>query len=722
MSLDSDHSTSWNQLGMTVNTFAASGPTASMQFSYASKIAHDPEATLTKLFKDHPDIHMVSPSMQRADSCLSMAHARFDLVSDFSQIVDNPDHPINVCLKAKLEHGLGAQVTMMQCSDLAHNDLPAKSSVIATVELESPMLSCTSSDTHSCMQKITNNASKLLWVSGGNLIASGTPEFAAALGLSRAIMAEQPSLKFSVVDLDNTSENIELTISNLLSVFSTCDIEGSDHEFMQQDGVLHISRFVPDEFANDSFRDKKSADTKMMPLRTAQRCDLSMKEASQLDSLEFIQLPTRPAIPEDHVEIEVKAVSLNAKDLYTLIGKIETRKNTCSCEYAGVVTRVGASVCGLVVGDRVIAGSSGRFSTLELAPAWACHKMRDDEDFSMMSTAPVVFMTAIHALRNVANLQEGESVLIHSAAGGVGIAAIQLAKEIGAEIFATVGTKEKKSFLATTFGIQPDHIFNSRDLSFLPQLMAATDNRGVDVVLNSLTGEQLHCSLEACANFGRFVEIGKRDILDAGNLNMRAFMRNLTFSAFDLHELYYSDNPRHRKLISELLSDAIDLFRRAKTPQPTVFDVSEIRAAFRHFSSGKRVGKVVVSYEDRDSLIPVLPAKYSTQFSAEKSYLLIGCLGGLGRSISRYMLSNGARHFTFIGRSATDKAPARNLVEDLRRHGASVTVVRGDVQDFTAVQTAVEGLTAPLGGVIQAAMGLSVSAPLLPEGMHINRP
>lgn len=179
----------------------------------------------------------------------------------------------------------------------------------------------------------------------------------------------------------------------------------------------------------------------------------------------------------------------------------------------------------------------GHFSTYERIPEWACQKLLDDEDFDIVATLPLVFSTAIYALRHRGNIQSGESVLIHSAAGGLGIAAIQIAQLAGAEIYATVSTDEKREYLVQTFGLRRERIFNSRSSSFLDGLLAVTGGRGVDVVLNSLTGDLLHDSWRACAPWGRFVEVGKQDIVDAGKLDMEVFQRNVTFTAFDLSEL-----------------------------------------------------------------------------------------------------------------------------------------------------------------------------------------
>ncbi|KAL2194014.1 KR domain-containing protein, partial [Corynascus similis CBS 632.67] len=332
----------------------------------------------------------------------------------------------------------------------------------------------------------------------------------------------------------------------------------------------------------------------------------------------------------------------------------------------------------------------------------------------LVATLPLVFSTALYALHHRARLQEGESVLIHSAAGGLGNAAIQIAQLSRAEIFATVSTDEKKEYLVNKFGLKLDHIFNSRDSSFLPALLAATGGRGVDVVLNSLTGDLLHDSWRACSPWGRFVEVGKQDIVDAGKLDMEMFRRNVTFTAFDLSELSEKAQPQLNLIASSLLAETMSLYRQGKIKaiQPMrISDVSEITQAYRYFDLGNHIGKIAISLENSGSLVPVLPIKHESSFSPEKTYLMIGCLGGLGWSISKWMVKCGARKFVFVGRSGTDRKPAKLLVEDLEASSAEVTVVRRDVSVYSDVQTAVAAINGPVGGVVQAAMGLHTSMP-----------
>ncbi|KAJ5519098.1 Acyl transferase/acyl hydrolase/lysophospholipase [Penicillium expansum] len=565
-------------------------------------------------------------------------------VGKFPTIVVTRDHNITDLdrqLQDVLQENLGSVVNIVELSQVNIATVPDRSFVISTLEQQQPLLSRIDEREMAQLKSITDRVAKIVWVVNGGFVDGETPDFAPILGLSRALMLEQPSLQFAVLDVDDKSASSPDTLHNIVNVLDRLIYEPEpDFEFSQRDSVLHISRWEPDDCLNETFRLKQNKQTIDLPLAIAGRYD---------------------------VEISVKSVGMNAKDLYAISAKVDTKDASCSCECAGVVTAVGDNVSEFKTGDRVVAAAPGHFATVERFPSWAVCKLSEEEDFTTASTIPGVFSTAIYGLKHRANLQPGETVLIHSAAGGVGIAAIQYAKHLGAKIFATVGNESKKAFLVEN-------------------------------------------SLQACADFGRFIEIGKRDILDHGVLDMSTFGRNISFMAFDLSSLYLSNKEAHHQLWKTLLTESLDLVR-SKICEPCfpikTFDASDITDAFRHFSLGTRLGKTTVSFQDPNIRILVIPAKYETVFSAQKCYLMVGCLGGLGRSLSKWMISCGARRFIFMGRSGSDKPEAKDIVDDLRAQGAHVTVIRGDVCRYEDVERAVEAADCPIGGVIQAAMALS---------------
>ncbi|PWY76505.1 polyketide synthase [Aspergillus sclerotioniger CBS 115572] len=582
--------------------------------------------------------------------------------------------------------------------------------VISLIEVSHPLLATISDNEMGAIKVITDNASTLVWVTNGDIMSGTRPDFALASGLSRALMLEQPSLRFLTYDIDDPTRDPSRSTHNLMQTLLEINEPLADFEYVEKNGVVHISRFIPDDDLNREFRQRQGSEMVELSLQEARPVQLALDQPGQLDGIYFKQIGLPRTLAPDEVQVQVKAVGLNAKDVYVLAGKVDSRDATCTLEYSGVVERVGDEVEGLRVGDRVVAMAPGHFRSSEIVPQWACQKLREDEDDATMCTLPLVYSTAIYALMMRARLQPGESVLIHSGAGGVGIAAIQIAQVIGALIYTTVSTEAKKQFLVTNFGIDPGHIFTSRDDSFARNILAATDGKGVDVVLNSLTGDLLHASWRCCAAFGRFIEIGKHDLADDGRLEMNRFLHNATFSAFDLADLYYHPRESYRELWSGLLSQVIDLYRSrriAKVEPIRVFSVSEISNSLRYFSSRNRIGKVVVSLESESTTIPVQILKYRTTFSPSKTYLMVGCLGGLGRSMAKWMMSRGARKFVFLGRSGMDKPSARQLIEDLALHGAQCKVIRGDVCNRADVEAAVAAVDGLIGGVIQAAMGLS---------------
>ncbi|KAK7966938.1 polyketide synthase [Apiospora aurea] len=215
----------------------------------------------------------------------------------------------------------------------------------------------------------------------------------------------------------------------------------------------------------------------------------------------------------------------------------------------------------------------------------------------------------------------GHSVLIHAGAGALGAAAINLAKMAGATVYATCSSEAKRRYLVNQLGVPVQNIFNSRDTSFAEGIKAATGGHGVDLVVNSLVGDCMHASWDCIADFGRFIEVGKRELVDAAKLQMSTFLKDTTFTAFDLSELFYHEDPYYRD---------IWIAGKIKPGPITTYDVSDISSAYRAFSAKDRIGKIVVSLRNPNSLIPVAPARYRTAFDPRKIYLLVGCLGGLG--------------------------------------------------------------------------------------------
>ncbi|MCE7877974.1 MAG: SDR family NAD(P)-dependent oxidoreductase, partial [Betaproteobacteria bacterium PRO3] len=317
-------------------------------------------------------------------------------------------------------------------------------------------------------------------------------------------------------------------------------------------------------------------------------------EPGNLDSLALE--PFEPPLPgPGEVLVEVRATGLNFRDVLTALGQMPRAHEgpyVPGSEASGVVRAVGAGVTRLAVGDAVVTIARSALATHVLAPAHATVAMPSNLDFERAAGLPIVFLTACHALEDLARLQRGERVLIHAGAGGVGLAAIQVARALHARVFATAGSEDKRAYLRT-LGVEA--VFDSRSLDFVEGVREATGGEGVDVVLNSLAGEFIPASLSVLAPEGRFVEIGKRDLLADANLALAPFLRNLTFSAFDLGQMVDRAHPRLPAMFDTLM----DRFARGElTPPPTaIVPLDTAGEGFRRMARAKHVGKIVFAVD-----------------------------------------------------------------------------------------------------------------------------
>jgi NADPH:quinone reductase-like Zn-dependent oxidoreductase len=462
---------------------------------------------------------------------------------------------------------------------------------ISLLEIEHEFLATMDQRDMDLLRRITNEVTTLLWITGADMLGQGpNPSLTLSSGLSRAIMLEQPSLSFVVLDV---GESIDANaIKSEPEALSTCrniaklvraasepyhgDNRASDKEYIQKDRLLYISRFCPDFEQNSLFRRRLGLDSSGSPggsatpsvqqttLSSAQPCRLAIGRPGVTESIHFQEIrelataATAPP-PDGFVDVRIRAVSLNAKDVYALHGKVETRGATTALEFSGTVERTAAGTGGQVShgddvlheGDAVVVLAPCHFSTTERVPAWAVHKMLPSEAHTVVPTLPVVYATALYALRERGRLCPGETVLIHSGAGALGLAAIAMAQRMGATVFTTAGSAERRAFVAAQCGLPEGHVFSSRDGgSFYEGVRRATGGRGVDVVVNSLTGDLMHASWALMAPFGRFVEVGKRELVDAGRLDMDVFLRNVAFTAFDLSDLFFQEDGSHREMLS----------------------------------------------------------------------------------------------------------------------------------------------------------------------------
>ncbi|KAJ5747242.1 uncharacterized protein N7511_008938 [Penicillium nucicola] len=554
------------------------------------------------------------------------------------------------------------------------------------------------------LKKALLNARSVLWVYRADF-----PDAQMTVGLTRTLRSETLA---NIATLGIEPEDIKSPEYPILSVIDALwPTDGTkpvaDFEFKAKGSELFVQRIVEDDAAN-AFVHNETHD---MPISTqlfiqpGRRFKIQIGNLGALDSLYFVD-DNLPPLGENQVELEVKATGLNFKDIVVTMGQLSQPYMGIEC--SGIVSSVGTNVKNVKVGQRVMALPEGAFSTYARCPDTSVAEIPDTMSFEVAATIPVVFCTAYYSLFDLGQLQPGERVLIHAGAGGVGQASIMVAQMIGADIFVTVGSLDKKQFLMTQYGISEDRIFYSRDTSFARGIRRATGEVGVDVVINSLAGDLLRETWECLAPFGRFIEIGKADITKNTRLDMLPFDNNVTFASVDLTKV-----AKFRpQLIKRLMDDACRLMRENSVhpilPLST-YAISDIEKAFRTLQTGKSMGKIVVVPRDGDLVKAIAPKTSSTLLRPDASYILIGGTGGLGRSMATWIATKGARNIVLVSRRAAINERVQALIDSLAPLGVQIIVKACDVSNPESVEALVKEEMKdlpPVRGVIQGAMVL----------------
>ncbi|KAH7323187.1 polyketide synthase [Stachybotrys elegans] len=623
-----------------------------------------------------------------------------------------------------------SEASIIDVDQLGAGVVPEKDTIcVSLLETEHEFLATMSPEDMDRLRAMTDNVTDLIWLTGADMEgAKPDANLTLANGLSRALMLEQPALRYTLLDVGPAETGLAgskalAAYANVVQVLVT-KYDKDDCEFIDTNGVLRVSRYTPDVGVNTLFRRRMGLESEAESQKHKEALEaigparLTIGRAGIVDTLHFEQLsgPEHAgATPAYHVDIQVKAVSLNARDVQAMTGGADPRDKTTwtAFDFAGVVTAIGVGVSHLKVGDRAVVCAPHSFGTTARVSASSVHALSAKEDFTVVPTLLSAYSTALYAVNDRARVRAGETVFVADGSSAAGIAAIVIAQKAGALVYTTIPegseSQAKRDYLTQELGLPASNIFKA-DASFAEGLKKATVGQGVDVVINNLfTGDLMHESWRSLGDFGRFIELGKRDILDAGKLDMRVFLRNVTFSAVDLSDLFSSSKGFYHNTWSKLVAEVMALYRAGeiKAPPAKVFDVSQVSQAY--VAAKDPSAHVVISLENPRTRVSVAPSKYLSVFDPEKVYLLIGCLGGLGRSLSRWMMSRGARNFVFLGRSGADKPSARQLVDRLEKAGATVAVVRGDVSqaaDVNAAVLACLSMGRTIGGVVQAAMGL----------------
>ncbi|MFT5829970.1 MAG: acyl transferase domain-containing protein/NADPH:quinone reductase-like Zn-dependent oxidoreductase, partial [Bacteroidia bacterium] len=504
---------------------------------------------------------------------------------------------------------------------------------------------------------------------------------AAIWGVSRCLALEEPRSKFTCLDLDPLAPDFEALSGEVAGA-------GDEREVAWRDGRRLVARLTSgaegSSAASGRFRAPDSGSWR-----------IAIKQYGSLDHLGVVPVADELMGPRD-VRIAVESVALNFKDVLFALGMLKdftgiTRatEQPLGLECAGRIVAMGdeAGTDGrLALGTRVFAAGAGSMRSSLVLPADQVMVTPDELTSPAAAGLPTVYLTTLYALDRVAKLRAGDRVLIHAAAGGVGQAAIQLAKSVGAEVFATA-SRGKWAHLRSQ-GIE--HIFDSRSFDYTQQVLDATGGAGVDVVLDSMAGEHVMASLDCLSHGGRFVEIGKIDTLRPEE--MQAKRGDVQYALFDMADVLAADE----ELYKSLREDLVDGFAsgRFSPPEVRVFGLDEAGVAFRHLAAARNIGKVAISF----------PRPMDGVVRESAAYLVTGGLGSLGLHVAGWLGQGGAGEVVLAGRSGLSPRTSE-LVDRLAQEfpGTTFRAAAVDVSDAVAVAGLLQSCSLPIEGVVHAA-------------------
>ncbi|KAK7752400.1 Type I Iterative PKS [Diatrype stigma] len=590
--------------------------------------------------------------------------------------------------------------------------------VISLIEVDNqPVLSNLSAENLQCLQQLMKLAPNILWASSADRDDPQYPDHAVMQGFFRSLRAEQPDSHLVSVFIGEKADfarHSDWIVDVYRASFISTDLPSSQEvDYVVRDGVVTTGRAVENVPGNATLQSLLSQQLQHRSWGEGPALQLSIGSRGSLDSLQFVRDETyRLDLAPGEIEIEASAWGLSNVDVQVALGNIDGVQNVFGSDCTGVVTRVGRDCrlpSDIQPGDRVCMLAQGCMRKYPRAPETAVVKLPASLSPETAASALVPTMTALHALINVARLEEGDTVLIHSAASAMGQAAVQLAQMHGAKVFMTA-SPDKQHLIVQGLGVPQERVFDNQTTSFAGDVLRATGGQGVDVIFNLLPGEDtLLASCRCLSRNGRFVEVSRNNIEadDGTTLPMAVFTKNISFASVDIMQL----NP---KVTARLLAKTVQLLGEGKVqpPQPVrIFNASEIGQAFKETQGEEEtVGRAVIVPSPVDIVPQLLQEQRPWQFNPDASYLISGGSGGLGRAILQWMAERGAKHLIVPSRSGATSRAASSLVADLTALGVEVFAPQCDVSSERELahvlsECARRGMP-PVRGCINAAMVL----------------
>ncbi|KAI0543419.1 putative polyketide synthase [Xylaria curta] len=580
------------------------------------------------------------------------------------------------------------------------------------VFIDSPrycLLKDVSLDVFEGLKRLLLRNTALLWV----IPQGGPPESKSVKGLIRTLRLEnEPKHLFTFDEVPYTSQGISAIVKLSRSLLDPEASRTEDQDFIWYEGSLHLPRMRRLDEAKEQFAVERGLSfRKIQNLWSGDRAlEMTVDAAGSADSIYFRRTDSnQEPVGEDEIIVKVDAAGVSYRDLSLILGSIPWASP--GFDGAGKVVKKGSRVNSLGEGDVVffLAPEGGAFSTYKKMPFWQAAKVPDNITITDAASLPLAYSIAVLALLRNGRLAKNDTVLIHAAAGAVGQACIVLAQHVGARIFATTSTQAKRNFLRETFGIPENQILSIRAAGFRDKILTQTGGRGVDVIVNSQSGEHLVESWSLCAKFGRFIEIGKKDAFENSYLPMRPFDSNLAFISIDLPELF-KYRPRE---LEDVFSEVVGLIeRRVAVPiKPmTVLPISEFPAALRKLKSGENMGKIVVTLgADENVLAETTLRPTQVSMNPDATYLITGGTRGIGLNLASWMIDHGAHNVVLLGRSGSSGVEVQKLLNKYEGTDICVRAMACDVGSREALANVLENIKdlPPVRGVIHGALLLN---------------
>ena len=622
------------------------------------------------------------------------------------------DTPVGQALASQLQALLGAENSYC-VSHFDANDIKADQHILYLGGLQPNGLDLIQTQQNRCadlMQLLQNypHEKSSLWIVCNEATAYTMPtplgtqqtdlnrlSDAAVWGFGRSLMNESDKLQAHLVDLpwlDNPTQ---------IQQFAQLLAQEINHNSLEQEVMYQTdgSRYVPrlqTTAAPEEQQDQQNSDLR-----------LHFSHAGQLRNLHWqhVQLP---ALKAQDVQVRIHATGLNFRDVMYTLGMLSDEAvehgfagASLGLEFSGVVESVGSEVADFRPGDRVVGFGSHSFGTRTISQSSAMAPLPDFIGYEAAATIPSTFFTVYYALHHLARLEPGERVLIHGAAGGVGIAAVQLATHLGAEIYATASSDEKRDFLRL-MGVK--HIYDSRSLNFADDILADTQGEGVDVVLNSLAGEAVNRNLHVLRPFGRLLELGKRDFYQNSRIGLRPFRNNISYFGIDADQLMQAKPALTQRLFKEVMEL---MASGALAPLPFhLFDANQVIDAFRYMQQARQIGKIVVTYEQSIRHVEPLQQPIALELDPQATYVVTGGLGGFGLRTAQWLVEKGAKNLALLSRRGANSEEAQQALIHFEQQGVHVAAIACDVTQSTDVAAAfaqIKATKAPIKGIIHAA-------------------